>query len=29
MIVEDKDNPKALSDYKIMVRELTKKYLRS
>ena len=29
MIVEDKDNPKALSDYKVMVRELTKKYLRS
>jgi hypothetical protein len=29
MIKEDRDNPKALSDYKIMVRELTKKYLRS
>lgn len=28
MIVEDKDNPKALSDYKVMVRDLTKKYLR-
>jgi len=28
MIKEDKDNPKALSDYKVMVRDLTKKYLR-
>lgn len=28
MIIEDKDNPKALSDYKVMVRDLTKKYLR-
>tara|TARA_R110002051_G_scaffold4093_1_gene21581 strand:+ start:712 stop:1920 length:1209 start_codon:yes stop_codon:yes gene_type:complete len=28
MIKEDKDNPKALSDYKVMVRELTNKYLR-
>ncbi len=29
MIKEDRDNPKALSDYKVMVRELAKKYLRS
>ena len=28
MITEDRDNPKALSDYKVMVKELTNKYLK-
>jgi len=28
IITEDRDNPKALSDYKVMVKELTNKYLK-
>ena len=28
LIEKDMDNPKALSDYKVMVKELTNKYLK-